>query len=466
MAIAVNPEISGGDSGGAQWSEYTPRYTTARPYLCSFGDSINSQDVPTAGEGGHVGNSPAFWANALTACAFDYMLFNTTLSGTGGTQTSAQSFTNGMSGSSGGLMTDRCKYAIDNFLTTILSNAGGRPFAVLLCGGINDIANNDTAGYDATIWAEYKTIIDKVNAAGGLAICKVNEPSANHNTINKRRNRAALAERVRTYAAGRSDIAVADIELAWRKYGRGVTWERATTGSTGDEVHPNLVGAVIHGFAIRDSLVGFVRFEPPWARNDFANTLLGSVYRMDGTGGTEGTGADTAGEVPTGWTSNTYGTNSSMRCDQEVGPEGYGCRIVNVQTGAASAPDAFGLSHSSNPAPTAGLTVRAFVDIDIIKADYVTQCKFRIRPTGSTFWGVGEVNSTNQRAMTAASGTTPASPSGPKLLEGQRVVLSSMPFVQPASPNGTMYDTGGGESLTDPAARWESFVRFGGYITY
>lgn len=441
------------------------KYTSERPYLCSFGDSINSQDVPIAGEGGHSGIAPTFWANALTCCAFDYMMFNTTLVASGGSQTTSQAFTNGMSGLSGGLVTDRGKYAIDNFLTTILANAGGRPFAVLLIGGINDLSNNDTTGYDATIWAELLTIIQKVNDAGGLAIVKINEPTANLNTMKKRRNRAALSDTILTYAGGRADIAVADIEGAWRKYGLGVTWERATRGSTGDEVHPNLIGAIIHGFAIRDALKGFVRFTPPWARSDFADTLLGSTYLMSGTAGTEGTGADTAGEVPTGWTSNTYGTNTSIRCDQEVGPEGYGSRIVAVATGTPTS-DQFGLNQSSNPAPTAGDTIRSFVDVDIVKADYVTQARYTMRVTGSTYHNVGLAGSNDIRAMTAASGTTPLVPSGAKLLEGNRLVMSSMPFPQPASPNGTMYSVGGGADLTNTAARWESFVRFAGYIKY
>lgn len=451
--------------GGSGGSVAGYKYTAQRPYLCSFGDSINSQDVPNSGEGGHSGIAPTFWANALARCAFDYMLFDTTLVASGGTQTVSQQFTNGMSGSSGGLVTDRGKYAIDNFLSTIVANAGGRPFAVLLISGINDLANNDTAGYDATIWAELLTIIQKVQAAGGLPIVKINEPTANLDTITKRRNRAALANTILTYAGGRSDIAVADIEGAWRKYGLGVTWERATRGATGDGVHPNNIGAVIHGLAISDALDGFVPFTPPWARSDFANTIIGSVYRMDGTGGTEGTGADTAGEVPTGWTSNTYGANTSLRCDQEVGPEGYGCRLVNVATGTPG-DDTFGLGHSSSPAPGVGLTVRGFVDLDVIKADYITETYFSMRPTGSTFYYVGNVGSGDKRAMTAASGTTPMVPSAAKLLEGRRLVLSSMPFVQPASPNGSMYYVGGGSSLTNAAARWESFVRFAGYVTY
>ena len=49
------------------------KYTSARPFLCSFGDSINSHDVPIAGQGDHSGIAPTFWANALTRCAFDYM---------------------------------------------------------------------------------------------------------------------------------------------------------------------------------------------------------------------------------------------------------------------------------------------------------------------------------------------------------------------------------------------------------
>lgn len=441
------------------------RYTSARPYLCSFGDSLNGQDVPTAGEGGHSGIAPTLWINALCCGAFDYMNFTTTLSGSGGSQSSAQSFVNGMSGYSGGLVTDRGKYAIDNFLTTILANAGGRPFVALLISGINDLTTVDTAGYDATVWTELLTIINKVQAAGGLPLVKINEPSRYHDTNTKRRNRAALADTIRTYAAGRSDIAVMDIEAAWRQYGQGVTWERATRGTTGDEVHPNLLGAILHGYAGREALREFVRFDPPWARSDFANTIVGTTTGMTGTTGTEGTGADAAGEVPTGWTSNTYGTNTSIRCDQEVGPEGYGSRVVTVATGTPTS-DTFGLS-SGNPSVSVGSPVyRAWVDLDVRAADFVNALYFSVRATGSTFWYVGIVGASDERAMTAASGTAPMSPSGPKLLAGQRLVLSSMPFVFPASPQGSLYYVGGGGKLTDPAARSEAFVRFAGLISY
>ena len=441
------------------------RYTSARPYLCSFGDSINSQDAPADTGPASTGISPAMWINALCAGAFDYMRFDTTLSGSGGSQSGSQTFRNGMSGYSGGLVTDRMKYAIDAFLTTILANSGGRPFVVLLAGGINDYGNNDTAGYDATIWADLRTIIQKVQGAGGLPLVKVNEPTASLNTLLKRRNRAALADTVQTWAAGRTDVAVMDVEAAWRKYGQGVTWERATRGTTGDETHPNLLGAILHGFAGRDALQGFVRFDPPWSRSDFTNTILGTTALMSGTTGTESTNADTAGEVPTGWSSVSGGTNTSIRCDQEVGPEGYGSRMVCVATGAPVA-DTFGLAHSSNPAPAQGTLLRAFVDVDIRKADFVQMAQFRVRTTGSTFGDIGAPGSTDMRSMTAASGTTPMSPSGAKLLEGQRIVMSSQPFLSPASPNCSMYEVGGGSGLTDATARWESFVRFAGLISY
>lgn len=442
-------------------------YTSARPYLCSFGDSINSQDVPADLTGAHSGVSPACWANALSACAFDYMRFDTTLTGTGGTQSASQTFRNGMSGSSGGLVTDRMRYAIDPYLTTILANAGGRPFAVILAGGINDYgsANADAAGYDASIWAQLLVIIQKIIDTGGLPIVKVNEPTLSLSTIARRRCRAALADTVQTWAAGRNDVAVADIEAAWRTYGQGVTWERATRGTTGDEVHPNLTGAIIHGYAISDAAKRFVPFVPPWARSDFANTLIGTSNVMSGTGGTESTGADTAGEVATGWTSTTFGANTSIRCDQEVGPEGYGTRIACVATGAPGA-DQFGLASATPAVTEASPIYRAFVDYEVRKADYVSQTYFSIRATGSTYYFVGQVGSTDVRAMSAASGATPMIPSGPKLLEGRRLVLSSMPFAMPATPNGALYHVGGGTALTDAAARFESFVRFGGLISY
>lgn len=394
------------------------------------------------------------------------MRFDATLTGTGGSQSGAQTFRNGMNGYSGGLVTDRMKYAIDPYLATLVANAAGRPFVVLLAGGINDYSNNDTAGYDATIWADLKTIIEKVQAAGGLPLVKVNEPTSSLTTLTKRRNRSALADTVQTWAAGRTDVAVMDIEAAWRKYGQGASWERCTRGSTGDEVHPNLLGAILHGYAGRDALQPFVRFDPPWARNDFADTIAtSSTAMLSGTTGTESTGADAAGEVPTGWTSATFGTNTSLRCDQELGPEGYGSRLVCVATGAPTA-DTFGLSLSAQPALAESTLLRGFVDLEIRKADYVNWTQFRVRTTGSTFVEVAKVGSTDFRAMTAASGAVPFVPSGAKLLEGQRVVLSSQPFLSPASPDSRIYEAGGGSGLTDAAARWEAYARFAGIISY
>jgi hypothetical protein len=435
----------------------------SRPFLGSFGDSINSQDYPggsTSPNAEHGGVSPMFWANALTACAFDYIgPFASTITPTGGSQTTETNWINGVCGFSGGQITQFMKYAIDGYLSTMLAQAGGKKFAVLLSGGVNDLANNDVAGHDATMWAEYHTIVQKILAAGGIPIMKCGEATLNVNTLNKKRNADGFRDRVMTFAAGRSDVVALDARATYEKYGAGVPWERLTRGTAGDEIHPNVTGAVMLGLGYRDALKGRVRFAPPWERQDFGGTLVGSIYAMTGTDGTKGTGANGSSEVPSGWTLTSFGANTSAISNQESGPGGGYGSYIDVTASGAPVADSSGLASTSAPSVTAGPTYRAFADVDVVQANYVTSINFDLREAGSTFRTMGGAGTLDRRAMTASQ------PNGPKLLEGSRIVMSSMPFVFPASPTGTLHFVGGGASvLSDSTGRLRSFTRFAGLV--
>jgi hypothetical protein len=56
-------------------------------------------------------------------------------------------------------------------------------------------------------------------------------------------------------------------------------------------------------------------------------------------------------------------------------------------------------------------------------------------------------------------------PNTGKLLEGRRIVMASMPFLQVASPTGTLHSIGGG-GLTDVSGRLVAQVRWAGLINY
>lgn len=441
----------------------TPVREAARLVLGSFGDSINSQDYPggsTSPNAEHSGISPMFWANALTACAFDYIgPFASIITPGGGTQTTDTNWINGVCGYSGGQITQFMKYAIDGYLSTMVAQAGGRKFAVLLSGGVNDLANNDIAGHDATMWSEYQTIVNKILAAGGIPIMKCGEATSNVNTLIKKRNADGFRDRVLTFAAGRSDVVALDARAAYEKYGAGVPWERLTRGTTGDEIHPNVTGAVMLGLGYRDALKGRVRFAPPWERQDFGGTLVGSISQMTGVNGTKGTGANGSSEVPSNWTLTSFGANTSVIANQESGPGGgYGSYLDVTASGAPGA-DSSGLASTSAPSVTVGPTYRAFVDLDVVQASYVTSINFDLRETGSTFRTMGGAATTDRRAMTSSFAN------GPKLLEGSRIVMSSMPFVFPSSPSGTLHFVGGGAlTLSDASGRLRSFTRFAGLV--
>lgn len=450
---------------GGAWQVLASGTESSRLYLGSFGDSVTSQDYPSsvASNTNLLGVSPMFWCNALTCAAFDYVGPDlTAIVPSGGTQTTSTNFFNGVMGYSGGLITQFCKFSIDQYLAKMVTLAGGRKFAVLLCGGLNDFANNDVAGYDATVWADYLTIINKITAAGGLPIMKCGEITVNNNTLTKRRNVEAFRARVLSLAAARSDVVALDVRAAFEKYAPGVPYERLTRGSgsgTGDEIHPNAAGAVVIGLGFRDAMKGRVRFAPPWEWPDFSGTIITPSPIMDGTSGTRGTNANGAAEVATGWTLVSNGTNTTVNATQDVAIGGGNAAFLDAS--ATGTPTADSVGYNANAAPTivGGAVYRGFADIDVLQADYVNQMSWQIRETAGNFMVIGVTSTSDSNTMTATI------PNAPKLLVGSRIVTSSFPFIFSASPVGTLFQIGGTASFTSNASgRLRTVTRFGGLI--
>lgn len=450
---------------GGVWYTQQSYAPPERLLLGSFGDSVSSQDYPSnvAANSNILGVSPMFWCNALTSAAFDYVGPDlTAIVPSGGTQTTSTNFFNGVMGFSGGLITQFCKYTIDQYLAKMVALAGGRKFAVLLCGGLNDFANNDVAGHDATVWAEYLTIVDKITALGGLPIMKCGEITVNNNTLTKRRNVEAFRARVLSLAAARSDVVALDVRAAFEKYAPGVPYERLTRGSgtgTGDEIHPNATGAVVIGLGFRDALKGRVRFAPPWEWPDFAGTIATPDNMMTGTGGTRGTNCNGAAEVATGWTLVSNGASTAVNATQDVAIGGGNAAFMDASASGSPAADSVGYNANVAPTIAGGGVYRGFCDIDVLQADYVNQLSWQIRETSGNFMVIGVISSADGNAMTATV------PNAAKLLQGARVVTSSFPFVFSASPVGTLFQVGGSASFTSNAAgRLRTVVRFGGLI--
>lgn len=442
-----------------------PYTEQSRLYLGSFGDSVTSQDYPSnvSVNSNILAVSPLFWGNALTCAAFDYVGPDlTSITPSGGSQVTPVNFFNGVMGYSGGLITQFCKYTIDQYLSKMVSLAGGRRFAVLLCGGLNDFANNDVPGYDATVWADYIVIVNKIVAAGGLPIMKCGEITVNNNTLTKRRNVEAFRNRVLTLAAGRSDVVALDVRAAFETYAQGVPYERLTRGSgtgTGDEIHPNSTGAVVIGLGFRDALKGRVRFAPPWERSDFTGTIATPDNTLIGTSGIRGTNCNGAAEVATGWTLVSNGANTTVNATQDTAIGGGNAAYTDASATGTPTVDSVGYNANAAPTIVGGAVYRGFSDIDVIQADYVNHVSWQIRETAGNFMLIGFSSSSDSNVMTATI------PNAPKLLQGSRVVMSSFPFIFSASPVGTLFQIGGSTSFTANASgRLRTVTRFGGLI--
>lgn len=445
--------------------------TATRPFLTSLGDSISAQDYPTtgsaiaslwtAGTSGPSSNviSPMFWTNTLCQGAFDLMgPVNETFQNTQGSQTSEVSFTNGVVGYSGGLITDFITNAVDQFIVKALANAGGRPIYTIISGGMNDFNNNDIAGYDSTVFTAMQVILTKLLDAGIKPICKVNEftalgASGGTDTVTKRRNRASYAARMLNLASIDPRIIVADIDAAMTRYAQGMTYERMTRGSTGDNVHPNAIGAVIYGMAYRDALRGRVPFVPPYLRPDWAETLV--TQSVNGTGATPGTNA--SGTFPTGFTGASYGTNTAVVGSNAVYGGGFGQFFVGSCTGAPVA-DRIGMD-STSPTITTTDVYQVHEHRFVARAEYINGLGPRVRGNGSDYLQVPFGSGTDIRSMTDAF-----NPNHCKMLEGNWLYFMSFPFQFPASSNGAVGNIGGGSTFTSASGALRTFTGFCGLI--
>jgi len=443
------------------------RISSDRFCLASFGDSINSQDLPaavaaggTVSDAGSAGVSPLLWTNALCAGAFDYGLpLVTALMMDNGSGAISRNVANGIVGFSGGLVRQALKNSIDAYIPILNTHTGGRRAVVMLSGGINDISNTDTAGYGDLVWADLLTVIDKLVAAGHVPLLKCNEASVNINTATKRKNARRLADLVLSYAAAnRTTVRAIDCGALLREFSGGQSLERLTRGSTGDEVHPNANLAAIYGIGYARALSDAFIMCPPWERADFSGTSIHSNPYLTGTTGTKGTNCNVAAEVPTGFTLNSFGTNTTVNCTQEAAYDGPGSGVlVDASCTGAPTQDSVALSTNSNPTTVAGVTYRAWVDMTIIQADYVRQFTPQLRSSasGSPQRAFPSTGSTDTRDMTADT------PNAPKLMEKRRIVFSSFPEVWEAAAQGGISGIGC-YGLTSASSRFRAFIRFAG----
>lgn len=432
--------------------------SSPRPFLVSFGDSIASQDRPQAlSNGAPLAISPMTWVNALTHCAFDLLgPTQTAYTPDGAQNVAGQIFENGVMGYSGGLITQFMASNIDRFLGYVAAQLpAGRTAYVMLGGGMNDFNNNDLVAHDATVYALYLPMVEKIIARGWVPILKCGEQSININTANKLRNRAAWRDRLLNLGVQRS-IPVMDVGTAFRKYAAGVSYERMTRGATGDEVHPNSMGALIYGFAGRDALRGRVAFVPPYERADFTGTIASTGFDMAGTAGTKGTNANGAAVVPTGQTLNAFGAANTVNSSKGNYGAGPGV-FLDCTASAAPTADRIGFD-GAGITPNTTDVYRAYTDLDVIQANYVTQIGGFVRHTGAAIFGMPNIAGTDNRSMTADQ------PNAWKLLEGERIVVSSFPFNFDPASSGAYFSAGGGSGLTDVAGRLRTFTRFAGLV--
>ena len=446
-------------------SEYrNPGYTaaTSRPVLLSMGDSVNAQDYPdltTTSQltPGWNGVSPMGWMNALCWGAFDYIgPVTTPLASTYAGWTTAKDFTNGVWGFPGSTLAVHLG-VVDAFIAAAAPYVAGRKAFVMLSGAINNFAAGDTA---SSAWGVMQQIIAKITAQGWVPLVKCGDIAATHDTPAKVAEALRYRDLVLSQAQALGAVPV-DILAARQTYARTNTLDRITRSA--DKIHPNQAGAVIYGFAYRDALKGRVVFAPPWQMQGFVGTILQANPYLSGTAGS----LNASGTQPTGTAPDNTDLQSSGTSCPLVGAQAARDAITGALidcTGSASNTSAdIGLATLSNPTPTTTDVYRAWVDMDVIQADYVKNLSWRVRLDASTYSDIAAPFSADMVAQTADYA------SAIKLLEGQRVVMSSFPTKYAsvvAGSTGQLRRVGGSAGLeaSTAAARLRTYTRFASVI--
>jgi hypothetical protein len=448
---------------GGSGATYPSIALPPRGVIAAVGDSTAGQDKPFSLLGDPSGVSPMFWANAALLNAFD--LLDTTkvqaIAPAGGSQTLAQQYECGVWGYSGGQIRQAIRFAIDQYITRLVADTPDRVRYVLQSGCLNDLGNDDTAGADVSIFEAWREVIEKQRAAGIVPVCKTNEPAVSINTANKRRNAAAMRDRIRSYCAA-NGLPVIDCGELIAEFAQGADWQYLTRGTVGDRVHPNQIPAQIYGIGYARVLAPLVNPLPKYLRPDFAGTVLTPNAYMAGTAGTRGTNADPAAAVPDNWTLSATGTlTTANSAKAEYNAGGENVLVQMISTGASTG----GGSGLNSAAPVPALNTTAlhqlivdYTIVDTVGGDHVVQ----FRRDGSNFTSVPNTASTDLRPTASAAGR----PDSWSVMKGRRLVVASFPAVLPAAAQRTLWRIGAGNGIGGAGSSSKTFVAFASLVQY
>jgi hypothetical protein len=429
-------------------------YVTSRPIIGCIGDSIAGQDYPVPTPGSRftwLQNSPTNWMNALCLGAFDYLppdswsndVFKNAADGI----VLTRELRSGMWGYGGKRLTDEIFPVFrDQLLPRLVYLLNGRKMFLVIQGFTNDIGQ----GYVySRIWPAVLSLIDLCLGAGITPIIRTPLPHAGIDNATKAQTWFQIREALLNLAVTRPEIVVSHVSDVYRDFSAAFPQAKAGYTINNDNVHPNAPAAILIAKCDRDALRGRVVFAPPFSIADPRTVLCTLNPSMTGTAGTRGTGANGSAVVPTSWTLQTFADAGSINSTQ---PTAENNRLTSqvIMSGPTTASDRGGFSASLvggfSYVAAAGdeyngtqTLFQIMQDIDVITASNVRGLGPRLRTTGTT-----------QVQMPTWTGDTtfqpndsPAVRNAPGLLEGERIVMLSFPFVEQAGYSNTLSDIGG-----------------------
>lgn len=467
-----------------------------RPVLTAVGHSLIAQDTPaadgfysaTAGNvtlGGSTNTvvnalSHNYYFNALSLCAFDYLHCDIPAANINPALTTR--LINGIYGASGQQLISAIDASCDVLFELFVSLAGGSEVFCVFDPWINDINNNDVAGYHQKIWRFWRRIQSKAIDIGIVPIALSPTPSTFANSQNKSKNWYQIRDLVLTEGQINPDIIAVNVSDIYRDtaqingYPFPIAYASdaeavALTGhasakmyslfcrqgdaATNQGLHPNARAQAMRAIATYDAVAASNRvvFAPPTNVSHLSINNLSENSTFEATTGTAVTGGTNvavgASTTSKGWQRHAFSANTEINVSDYADPDGSIDPLVSVYpTSGGAATDNCGLAStalaSSRLVPGAS-RLRFFEDVTIVKAKNLESLERKIRITGGNFAGIGG----GTGGASAPGDVPPDNQKGyrnaPGLMEGRRLVISSNPFYCDPTPSNVVRNIGGGK---------------------
>lgn len=401
MAVAVVDSYSCASGGEINAGRFA-----LRPILAGIGHSMMAQS--TVGLGwpwvGMQGKSPHKWINTLLRMPFDYARCDIDLGRV------ANNMENGFYGESGQTSSGVNTYT-QLVIDALAPIVGSRQVVVGIMACLNDLTGGVAP---STIWSNYNSIMNKLDAVGWKTLLSTSPPTGAYNTDTERDAVIALSALMTGALPDSRIVDVLDFTSPYVDTGQPSGYQQPLDGYTTDGTHLTQSGAfkiAIDTYAALDGLY------PPWSPT--GNEVVCSQNpTLSTTGGTLGSNA--SGVVPAGFTLQAPGTGCSVVGSQA----GDYYQMVFSYSGAAWTATTIGglLAASFTANATLGVDyIQSLCDVEIVECtNYMFQSLSEL--DGSHY---GECPTINQYSSSTWM----------EALEGKRMVFHTEPHLFPATAN-------------------------------